>query len=41
MHIMSQRQARVDLFTFEVIWSLASATAVMLLSKLQASVAVF
>lgn len=41
MQIKSQRQARAYLFTFEVIWSLSSATAVVLLSKLQASVAFF
>lgn len=41
MQIMSQRQVRAYLFTFEVIWSLSSAAAVVLLSKLQATVAVF
>lgn len=41
MQIKSQRQPRAYLFTFEVIWSLSSATAAVLLSKLQASVAVF
>lgn len=41
MQIKSQRQVCAYLFTFEVIWSLSSATAVVLLSKLQASVAVF